>query len=659
VSDPSNISSATANGIGSTLPEGFVAVSIDAEGYTPILSLCVIVRAGGADAGLIAIRDRLDARCVLGCVSDAAQRVQKWVEIWVQDTDGLADVPPAYRDSLSNARLDERWRRWAGSVEAGELGSGVVRAGWETDHPTPILIDTAEWRAVRPVEGGNNGYWVLCEDDALLQSRGLAPYSSSLQRYLYVREAGAETFFVPVTRGAPTGERCLAPEEALGLNQKRPALNLAGGLMLVTPWSGDSLEQYLDELSGQQVVDLSQKNISGGSKRAGESDAVNAGAAGNGYLTVGRSGRLLETLHLKVRALLECATAVRAEVERSDAPLLNLATDSFSVRGAEVSGSLPRSWTARVCLREPGVGVSVSLAGGGATLHMGPGGPVTVYSPGVTGAQIAGVGSFRVRQVTVEGENVTIEGRLAMNEREVVGPGDMFWLRLNLAGQRVDLYATPDVKKAAASTEVALRTVRQAMPDKLRQQIKASEGVNLTGARFETLATAGSPHDLYALAILGVKSLLCAGRSVGVGSDDLQSFARHIAEAPDAARPLEDRVRDLITTDPDAKRWRDAVGPQHLRREAWDSMSALSVVTPELWSAVLAALVRALPGVGPESTCKDFSDAPVGAIHRVFDRLVSDLRMLAVKSRSLVVSDSGANSEIRSLLTRRLAAAKG
>ncbi len=629
--------------------------------------VCVIVKTapapkGVADDGpLLILRERLDARCYLGCVVDSSLRVQRWVEIWVQDTDGLVDVPPAYRDAMNNARLDDRWRKWCQSIEGSGLSDGMVHAGWEQQHPTPLLIDLKELRVVRPVETGSNGYWLLCEDDGLLTSHGLPAYGSSSHRYLHVREQGADTMFVPVTKGAIANERCLSADEVFGLGPTRIALNQSAGLMLVMEWQGMSLDQHIDALGGEKTVSAGGSGTAAGaaSRRNG---SVIATGLGNGLLTVGRAGRLLETLHLKLRLLLDAVGSVRDAVEASGAPLLNVTSASFAVGRPQSAPGIPSAWTVQASLREAGVGVGIELAGGDATLYMGPGSAASVYSPGVTGANVAGVGALRVRQVIADADGVVVEARLVMQERAVLGPGDLIWLRVSVGGTRLDLYGTPDFKKSTAATEIPLRTIKQPMSDAVRQKLKAAEGVNIPGAMFESLPMAGTPHDLYSLAVLGVRILLCADRPLGIACSDFQDFARFVEDAAAGEEEgkrtvLDERIRKLLEgTDADSTKWREAVGPHHLRMEPWDAMSALAVVTPGLWSRVLATLVRAIPGIGPDSTSKNYSDAPPKAPERVFDALAGDLQPLVVRTRSMVVSDSGSNAEIRSLVLRRVKA---
>ena len=70
----------------------------------------------------------------------------------------------------------------------------------------------------------------------------------------------------------------------------------------------------------------------------------------------------------------------------------------------------------------------------------------------------------------------------------------------------------------------------------------------------------------------------------------------------------------------------------------------------EVWWDVLAALVRTFPGIGPDSACADYGDAPSGGIHKVFDKLSGDLSSLLLRTRSLIVIDWRANREIHSVI---------
>src|SRR5438874_12904601 len=101
----------------SQIPDGYAVVAMSSEQKSAPLRIGVIVKkqADPVAGHLVMLRDLLDAQVYLGCVADASGRVQQWVELWVQSTNGLAGSLPASRETLSNAVLDGRGERvyWA------------------------------------------------------------------------------------------------------------------------------------------------------------------------------------------------------------------------------------------------------------------------------------------------------------------------------------------------------------------------------------------------------------------------------------------------------------------------------------------------------------------------------------------------------------------
>src|SRR5688572_13305058 len=202
----------------SQIPDGYAVVPIAIEQKTAPLRIGVIVKKQPDPVAghLVMLRDLLDAQVYLGCVTDAAGRVQQWVEIWVQSTNGLAGSLPASRETLSNAVLDDRWERLFKAFERVDA-STIIRGGWETTHPRPTFVDTAKLEPVHPAE------WVLCEDDGLLAKKGLPAYSTSIHRYLYQKAAGDA--FVPISPEAPTNDNTKPMTEVTGGKKELVALN--------------------------------------------------------------------------------------------------------------------------------------------------------------------------------------------------------------------------------------------------------------------------------------------------------------------------------------------------------------------------------------------------------------------------------------------------
>src|SRR6266850_2580192 len=91
-----------ASGNQTGIPEGYAAIPIQALDLGAALRLCVLVRQTPEPAAghLVLLRDLPDAMVYLGCLSDAGGHPRGWVEIWVQNADGLEAGLPAYGTSL-------------------------------------------------------------------------------------------------------------------------------------------------------------------------------------------------------------------------------------------------------------------------------------------------------------------------------------------------------------------------------------------------------------------------------------------------------------------------------------------------------------------------------------------------------------------------------
>jgi hypothetical protein len=102
-----------------------------------------------------------------------------------------------------------------------------------------------------------------------------------------------------------------------------------------------------------------------------------------------------------------------------------------------------------------------------------------------------------------------------------------------------------------------------------------------------------------------------------------------------------------MNTDP---RFAKSLAPHRLVQEPMEPMAALELLPPELWYHTLAAIVRLFPGIGPDSHCKDYGDAPALAMEAVFNKPLEELEQLLIRSRSLIVIDWSANREVHSAI---------
>jgi hypothetical protein len=121
------------------------------------------------------------------------------------------------------------------------------------------------------------------------------------------------------------------------------------------------------------------------------------------------------------------------------------------------------------------------------------------------------------------------------------------------------------------------------------------------------------------------------------------SLARQVAAEFTPEVSLGNRLLKIVDRDP---RWTTSLGPQRLIRETTARDATLRVLPADLWWETLGLIVRLFPGIGPDSICRDFGDAPDSALDHIFEEVINDINILLLRSRSLVVSDWSQNLEI-------------
>jgi hypothetical protein len=640
------------------VPEGYLAVPASTEQNTALLRLCVLVKqTPDPVAGhFVSLRTMLDAQVLLGCITDAAGRVQSWIELWIQQTGQIASSPLAQREALSNALLDERWRKNAEALDALDRRS-VIKTGWEAAHPPPAFLDLKQGRCVLLSDKASGDRWSLCQDDALLGRKGLPPFSTSLHRYLYLKAAGDEARFIPVTAGAPTNTSTRKLSDLVGESLGLVALNPGGGYMMARAYSPMGLAEFADVLAGEQWSGVKQGRAL--LDPEGIADALSHldGSQGNdGRLlrdTPGRGGRLVETLHLKLRLLADASAAVSEMVRQTQRPMLNVTPESFRIRFGEPGRGLPFLWTAKAVLAEPGDAVALPLPG--QTVQYYAYGRETdfgLYRPPVYGHSRRGRGSVRIPKIVTESDGQTsLDVTLVTQEDILPQRSDLVCFRLNLGGGVVELYARLDTAAAGGGGEWRFHGSGQTLSPETLASLRAAEGVEMGNTAFEIIPLLGSACDLYALGVLAVRLLLVDGQStLPQAMDKVRSLGAQAAQ-PDASAPLAKRIAAVFATD---KRWAQWLGPHHALREAMEPEAALAMTPPELWWDVLAVIIRMFPGNEREAACRDYGDAPAGALHKVFGRAIEDLSSLILRTRSLIVVDWRLNREIEAIIRKHM-----
>ena len=628
---------------------------VHAVGDEVPLRVCVLVRqTPDPVAGhFVLLRDLHDGLVYLGCVTDAGGRVREWIELWVQNVDGLEASLPAYRETFSNHSLDERWRQNAEGFTLLDPAN-LIQTGWETRHPLPAFLDLSQAGPVRPGEGDPGGGWELCQDDALLKGAGLPPYSTSLFRYLYQPKGSPPNRFVPVVAGAPQNEATCPLAEALGKSHHHLPLNAQAGLLMATAFGPLGFEDYVDLLGGKawKGIEHGKKLISfpGVYQSLDDWGRIQQNGAHLFLGAHGRAGRFPETFHLKIQLLTEIFRSVRGFVQQQQLPFLILGAYSIRVRLGQTGSGLPFLWTAQALLSKPSHAFALPVQSSDFRYFIRARITGTsIYLPEGMSATLQSSGSVRIRKVLPPDQDRTIlEGTLVMQERLTVSPHDLLWIRLSLPTGRVDLYGHLYSAEGLAQGEARFRTVPQRLPEPVVAALRGAEGVSFARSPFEIVPLLSSPCDLYALGVLAVRTFLVDEQStLAVSLDELLSLARQVALDYKADVPLGERVRAVFEKD---ERYVVSLGPQRLIRDAVEPRDAFQLLPSELWYDLLGSILRLFPGMGPDSICRDFGDVPSLALETVFNKPIEELEKLLVRSRSLIVIDWNYNREIHSVI---------
>jgi hypothetical protein len=628
--------------------KGYQGVTLRAEDRDAPIAICLLVRMDPTDSPpFVLLRETMDASIYLGCIVDRAGHPKALVEIWVQNVDRVAFSFRAQLEPLTNSILDRRWTDRVSMYRSLKRNT-IIETGAESVHPFPALIDAKEGTVVHPVDPGTHRRFVLCEDEKALELAGLPSYASSLHRYLWNRPEEAEApVFLAVTSDAP-----LRPGvgQVTDIFEGLYPFNPGGGLLLVRPLAPLALTEFSDILSGKTWPGFQCGNevVRLGAAYAKLEDAEEILYKG-GHLFSGRAGkagRLLEVFHLKLNLIVQALEETRAAIRFQQLPFLVLGAESFRLQLFEVGTGLPLFWSAQVDLAESNCSVAVSVGGSDTRYFIPPELPgPSIYQPEMRSLATRGSANVRIRKVfppTPEG--TSLEATLATDERLNVTASDLIHVRLPVADGRVDLFGRVDESEALAKGETRFRTLPQRLPEGLRNALERLAGAPLVNVSFEILPLLTSPCDMYALGVLAIRVLLVDDENtLAVAVDEMLSLAREVAlgHKPDVA--VGKRLQAIVERD---RRWGSSLGPQRMVREDGIRQIAARTIPSDLWWETIGVIIRLFPGMGPDSFCRDLGDAPSLALDQVFDDAISQMDLLQLRSRSLVVADWNQNLEI-------------
>lgn len=641
------------------LPEGYVAVGLE-ESHPGRLRIALIVRKKPDPAAghFVPLDSAAGTLSRLGALVDARGTVHQWLEVAFQDVEphsadfGLHDIVP------TNAMLDKQWRQNMRALET--LGaSAIVATGWEEEPPPPLYIDLGAMAPWFPRHAESGEEWRLCRDDGLLASKGLPTYSGSLHRYLFLPSLGADSPVVPVSAGAPETDSTPPLASLLPQGAEMAPVNPAAGLMCVRPWQPVHAEALLEALSegAWPEPDFGVTPFEDGAPPGPEAQEAKPWQ-GEGRLFLachGRSGKLAEMLHLKVRFLADAFANVRAFTRMVQRPMLNLSPLSFRVRREASGAGLPDLWATVLEMVDPGQSFALPLEGSDVFYHLRWGTPrAPIYQPEAGSMLPGGQASVRIRSILSAAKNQTVvEGTFATYDLGHVGPNDLVCFNLHLACGRLALQAHLNKEGALAADEWRFRTLGHTLTEEQSQCLNGIEGRPMGNVPFRLVPLLSSPCDLYSLGVLAVRTLLTnKGTTLARTLDDVFAFARQLGAQHDAGAPLEERIAALFDSD---KRWVESLGPHALLNEEIPVEEAVALLPASLWQKILGWVVRLFPGAGPDSFCKDFGDAPPQRLHAVYDDPLAIMDTLLAETRSLIVMDWRFNNEVRTVINRCLA----
>jgi hypothetical protein len=629
------------------LAAGYLLARLSSRDSTGALSLCVLVktRSSGGESPFVLLSELPSARVYLGAICDAGGRIQDWLEIWLQAT----EVASAQREKISNHGLDSRWAAQC-DLELKTIPERVILTGLEKDHSSPLLIKSpqAGSQSFADVEASQ---WRVCRDDALLDSMGLPPYSTSSVRYLHQPSTPGPATFVPVSEDCPTNAHTQTADPIAGA-EAMAVFNPEGSLVRALRFVPLSAEDYIQVLEGEpwQGPTAGHPQVFN-SGIYGELRNWSAKPKGMPFLFHGGGGdadRLNEVFLLKASVLLGMFRRVREHAAAHQTPMLNVTPASFGIALPVVGDLLPALWGARIHLLKPGQAHPLTIKSTKQKYFLRTGRiEPSVFLPEGLGAHSFGTGKVRKREVREDADGIVLEGTLEAEDYLGLEAHDLLWFKLPIPGnERVEFHAHVYKADSVGPREARFRTVPARLTPSVVEVLKTT-GV-FARAPYEIWPLLSTPCDLYSLGVVAVRALL-ANKSSQLPAviDDVLGLARLAGKDLKDPAELIARVKQLVNHD---QRLLDTTSPDRLASGGMSPTEARGLIQRELWFETIAWLLKLFPGAGAHSYCSDLGDVSPLALETVFDKPIADLESIVSRLRSVMLPTTATNSEIANVI---------
>jgi hypothetical protein len=553
----------------------------------------------------------------------------------VASENAAVGTPPSEADDVELCKDDAALTR----AKLSPYSTSQARYLWVKDHPEKgFLLISENAAAGTPPEVADVE---LCTDDVVLTRAGLPPYSTSLARYLWVKDHPEKGFLI-VSENATVAAGTV-PEWHKAVTGLVP-FNIGCGLMLVRHRAAIRLEDYIAFLSGNNIHNRPDASVA----CDGETQSVFIGnwdftsQIDAAMISSSRreAGRFLETFCHKLRLFKKIVNVAHSLIISRKRPLLNIDTESFRVDFAQPAEDLPVLWSARVVAVKPPDAVELPIKYGGQRYFQkvspwvsSPFLPSDPHFPVSVSAHI------RIQKIVEDadaGTAVVEYAVIGLNKAQAL-PTDILWMEIPLDGLppleifgrlRTGSPPPPDGELFFVSMPLDLSPRQLAA-------LQRHVGTTLANTQVETIPFINIANDFYALGVLGIRLFLSPS------PDDLDETLASVLKFAAEMKATGQTAFELARK---SQQWREELGPhRHGHGSTLDKSEEW--LPAELWWGVVGVLPRFLPGALADSFLGSLEEIPSEGM-RVLNSPRNVLNRLVQNAQDIIFSEWVSSREI-------------